>query len=179
MCSINIRDGYYYSCQHIEECYESSGCFMHVCCVIEGIYAGTWMCDKMLASIFVALSKEFGWANIFTDASSTSWVDSGNIWQGNTFTSEVNHGVGTVRRSQFQTSFSALSVNGIWFPGKSVDCSLPGSDSIAAFWRARFTVYFIRERPCNNNSSSYIERGQGSPVNKPKMSKPIVKAINC
>ena len=99
--------------------------------------------------------------------------------QGNTFLQvKWTTGVSTVRRSQIQTYFSALSVNGIWFLGKS-GCSLPGSDSTAGFQKARFTVYFIREHPCNNNSSSYIKRGQGSPVNKTKTSKHIVKAINC
>lgn len=141
---------------------------------------GPKLCDRMLTSVFVALSKDLGWVNILTDASSTSWACSGNIWQGNNiFTSEVNRGVGWARRSRIQTYFSALSVNGIWFPGKSAGRSLPGSDSTAGLRKARFTVYFIREHPCNNNSSSCGKRGQGSPVNKPKTSKPTVRAIDC
>lgn len=137
-------------------------------------------CDRMLTSVFVTLRKDLGQVNIFTDALSTSWACSGNIWQGNTFLQvKWTTGVGSVRRSQIQMYFSALSVNGIWFPGKSAGCSLPGSDSTAGFRKARFTVYFIREHPCNNNSSSCIKRGQGSPGNKSKTSKPTAKAIDC
>lgn len=178
--SFHIRHYYYNSLPPHRRSLKVVG-VLHLFVVCLNEYTqGPNMCDKMLTSIFVVLSKDFGWVNIFTDASSTSWVCSGNIWQGNAFLQvKWTTGVGMERKSQIQTYFSALSVNGIWFPGKSPGCSLSGSYSTTRFQKARFTVYFIREHPCNNNSSSYIKRGQGSPVNKSKMSKHIVKAINC
>ena len=97
---------------------------------------GPRMCDEMLTSISVVLSKEFEWANTFMGASSTSWTGCGNIWQGNAFI-HVKGTLGSARwgRVRFKCN-SQLSVQMAFnFLG----------NLLAAPYQARITLQKSRE----------------------------------